>query len=179
MYAIRRAADGQRGTGGVVRYDTLYADSHPPIHTVYDTIANKDTVYVWVHMRHQQFRDRDGREQVYGDDAGEGIRSYYACMYTYKYMYKSDRLFHCSTYQAPIVNKVGPRRQYPLNRGHIPFPCCRQEIFSLQAHEIKYSRKNNTLEHELKKMELTHAHIHTYNHIHINTYVHTYKYIHY
>ena len=35
------------------RYDTLYTDSHPPIHTVYDIIANKDTVYVWVHMRHQ------------------------------------------------------------------------------------------------------------------------------
>ena len=39
------------------RYDTLYTDSRPPIHTyihtVYDTIANKDTVYVWVHMRHQ------------------------------------------------------------------------------------------------------------------------------
>ena len=35
------------------RYDTLYTDSHPPIHTVYDSIANKDTVYVWVHMRHQ------------------------------------------------------------------------------------------------------------------------------
>ena len=35
------------------RYDTLSTDSHPPIHTVYDTIANKDTVYVWVHMRHQ------------------------------------------------------------------------------------------------------------------------------
>ena len=31
------------------RYDT----SHPPIHTVYDTIANQGTVYVWVHMRHQ------------------------------------------------------------------------------------------------------------------------------
>ena len=29
------------------RYDTLYTDSHPPIHTVYDIIANKDTVYVW------------------------------------------------------------------------------------------------------------------------------------
>ena len=29
------------------RYDTLYTDSHPPIHTVvYDIIANKDTVYV-------------------------------------------------------------------------------------------------------------------------------------
>ena len=35
------------------RYDTLYTDSHPPIHTVYDTVVNKDTVYVWVHMRHQ------------------------------------------------------------------------------------------------------------------------------
>ena len=35
------------------RYDTLNTDSHPPIHTVYDIIANKDTVYVWVHMRHQ------------------------------------------------------------------------------------------------------------------------------
>ena len=35
------------------RYDTLYTDSHPPIHTVYDSIANMDTVYVWVHMRHQ------------------------------------------------------------------------------------------------------------------------------
>jgi hypothetical protein len=35
------------------RYDTLYIDSRPPIHTVYDSIANKDTVYVWVHMRHQ------------------------------------------------------------------------------------------------------------------------------
>ncbi len=35
-------------------YDTLYTDnSHPPIHTVYDTMANKDTVYVWAHMRHQ------------------------------------------------------------------------------------------------------------------------------
>ncbi len=35
------------------RNDTLYTDSNPPIHTVYDTIANKDTVYVWVHMHHQ------------------------------------------------------------------------------------------------------------------------------
>ncbi len=35
------------------RYDTLYTGSHPPIHTVYDSIANNGTVYVWVHMHHQ------------------------------------------------------------------------------------------------------------------------------
>ena len=37
------------------------------------------------------------------------------------------------------------------------------------------NRKNNTLEHELKEMELTHAHIHTYNHIYKQS--HTHKYI--
>ena len=56
------------------RDDTLHTDRHPPIHTVYVIIANKDTVYVWVYMRHQYFRDRDSRELVYVDDVGEGIR---------------------------------------------------------------------------------------------------------
>jgi hypothetical protein len=76
-------------------------------------------------------------------------------MYTHKYMYISDRLFHYSTYPTavPIVNKVGPRRQYPLNRGHIPIPCCNSETISLQAHEIKYSRKNNTYNHELQEIK--------------------------
>ena len=82
-------------------------------------------------------------------------------------MYKSDRLFHGSTYRVPIVNKVGPRRQYPLNRGHIPFPCCRYEISSLQAHEIKYSRKNNTYNHELQEINYIYTYIHTYIHTYI------------